>query len=222
MMVTRLTKCWPRRKNRRFSFRQGGRAFAPALFTFGHFEMRSDPEMMLAFVDHLFGGDLDGLQDGLIELAWTNAADGKLSRAQLFGTDDLEGLVEHAAQLNEVDGQNMYLGAALRKPDTGRSARCTDEHFLAATAFWADIDDAKAIATVATKYGDAPPTAALFTGRTPHARGQLWWRQDTPRRDPNEVRRQNKALASSGRTNWRPRSSTMKVPPIALTCSGAS
>ena len=98
--------------------------------------MCPDPEMMLAFVDHLFGGDLDGLHDGLVELAWTNATNGKLSRAQLFGTDEFDELVERAAVLNQVEGTNAYLGAALRKHDTERSARCTDEHFLAATALF--------------------------------------------------------------------------------------
>ena len=74
--------------------------------------MRPNSEMMLAFVEHLFGGDLDGLHHGLIELAWSNPADGKLNRAQLYGTDELEELVERATLLNKTQGTNVYIGAS--------------------------------------------------------------------------------------------------------------
>jgi hypothetical protein len=47
-------------------------------------------------VDHLFGGDLDGCQDGKIELAWTDGKDGKLRHAAIFGTDQLDELIERA------------------------------------------------------------------------------------------------------------------------------
>ena len=72
-------------------------------------------EMMLAHVQHIFGGWLDGAHDGLIELAWSDPDDGKLRHAQLFGTDELEDLVERAVEVNRTPGQNAYIGAALRK-----------------------------------------------------------------------------------------------------------
>ena len=37
-------------------------------------------------LEHLFGGNLDGCHDGLIEIAYTDANDGKLKHARLFGT----------------------------------------------------------------------------------------------------------------------------------------
>ena len=40
-----------------------------------------------------------------------------------------------------------------------------------------------------------PPTAVVVTGRQPHQRAQPWWRLETPERDPEVCRRQNRVLA---------------------------
>ena len=80
--------------------------------------LEPDAGQMLRHVEHLFGGDLDGCHQGLIELAWTETADNSLSHAMLYGTDQLDGLVEKAFELNRVPGQNVYIGAALRRPGT--------------------------------------------------------------------------------------------------------
>ena len=80
--------------------------------------LEPDAGQMLSHVEHLFGGDLDGCHQGLIELAWTDTADNSLSHAMLYGTDQLDGLVDKALELNRVPGQNVYIGAALRRPGT--------------------------------------------------------------------------------------------------------
>ena len=90
---------------------------------------------------HLFEGWLDGCHDGRIELAWTDARDGKLKHAAIFGTDELDQLVERALAENRNPGQNVYIGQALRKPGVAPFGRCKDDEFLALTAFYADIDD---------------------------------------------------------------------------------
>ena len=156
-----------------------------------------DPEQMRRHLEHLFGGFLDGCQDGRIELAWTDAGDGRLRHAALFGTDDLEALIERAAVENRRPGQNVYVGVALRKPDTPPFGRCRDEDFLALTAFYADLDEEGVAEEAKARARECPPTAVVVTGRHPHLRAQLLWRQEAPERDPDLCRRQNLALAEA-------------------------
>lgn len=148
-------------------------------------------------LEHLFGGNLDGCHDGLIEIAYTDAADGKLKHARLFGTDELDAAVEFAAQHNKIQGQNIYVGAALRKPDTPRDRRAADMDVLALSAYYVDIDKEGAAAAAKARYNGCPPTAVVVTGRHPHVRAQLWWRLEAPDRDLERVRRQNMALATA-------------------------
>jgi hypothetical protein len=75
--------------------------------------IRPDHVAMLRHVELVFGGSFDGALDGLVELAWTDPATGSLRNAQLFGTDQLEELVERAAELNSTERCNVYIGAAL-------------------------------------------------------------------------------------------------------------
>jgi len=157
-----------------------------------------DADQMLRHLEHLFGGDLDGCHEGRIELAWTDGKDGRLRHAAIFGTDQLNEVVERAVAVNSVPGQNVYVGQALRKPDIPPFGRCGDDDFLALSAFYADIDDDVADAARAEyRRRDCPPTAVVVTGRHPHVRVQMLWRQETPARDPDVCRRQNKALAEA-------------------------
>ncbi len=157
-----------------------------------------DADQMLAHLEHLFGGDLDGCHDGRIELAWTDRGDGRLRHAAIFGTDEIDDLVARAVRENRAPNQNVYIGQALRKPDIPPFGRCRDEDFLALTCFYVDIDD-DVIATARESYRHrgCPPTAVIVTGRHPHVRAQMLWRRETPERDPEICRRQNRALAQS-------------------------
>lgn len=143
--------------------------------------LQPDTSAMLTHLEHLFGGYLDGCQDGLIELAWTDSkpsADGrhKLNNARMFGTDQLEELVDEAARLNAVPMTNVYIGAALRHPHTAPFARSKDNDAWALTAFYVDLDDPGAATAAKGVYGAAKPTMIVVTGREPHTRAQLWWR----------------------------------------------
>ena len=113
----------------------------------------------------------------------------------LYGTDQLDGLVEAAFELNRVPGQNVYIGAALRRPGTRVSGRCSDDDFFALTAFYADLDEGVETARNLYRERRCPPTAVVVTGRQPHQRAQPWWRLETPERDPEVCRRQNRVLA---------------------------
>ena len=90
-----------------------------------------DIDAMRQHVEHLFGGYLDGCHEGLIELAWTETRPDesgryRLKNARMYGTDQLEELVEEAARLNSQPMCNVYIGAALRHPDTPPFGRAQD------------------------------------------------------------------------------------------------
>ncbi len=148
-------------------------------------------------LEHLFGGFLDGCHDGLIEIAYTDAEDKKLRHARLFGTDEIEDAAQFAHEQNLIEGQNVYVGAALRKPDIAKDKRANDSDILCLTAFYTDLDEGAAAAQAKQRYRGCPPTCVVVTGRTPHTRAQLWWRQDTPECDMTQARAQNSALAAA-------------------------
>lgn len=157
-------------------------------------ESEPDRTAMLRHVELVFGGGFDGALDGLVELAWTDPATGTLRNAQMFGTDQLEELVERAAELNRTERCNVYVGAALRKPGTALAKRTADSDFHSAPFAWADIDDDCVEAAIkAAKAAGVPATMTVVTGRHPHMRAQFWWRLVDAERDAAAI----KALCSS-------------------------
>jgi hypothetical protein len=104
-------------------------------------KMEPDAAMIRRHVGHLFEGWLDGCYDGRIELAWTDGRDGRLKYASIFGTDQLDQLVERAVTENRKEGQNVYIGQALRKPNIAPFGRCFFFNDTATTEIYTDIDD---------------------------------------------------------------------------------
>ncbi len=155
--------------------------------------IQPNAEAMQAHVDHLFGD----ATKGQIELAWTDSKDGKLKHARLYDVGELDELVEQAVQKNQIEGQNVFIGAALRKSDASSAGRCSDNDFFAAPAFWCDLDDGPAVESASQKYNGAPPTFAVLTGQQPYPRAQLYWRQETPCTDPEKLKERNAAVASA-------------------------
>ncbi len=148
-----------------------------------------DPEAMRKQLEHVFFGDLDGAHDGLIELAWNDVHTGALSAAQLFGTDEINELIDRAAVLNKTPNCNVYIGAALRKSESARAKRGADSDLFAASCVWADVDSDVVTPAIATcKQRGVPPTMTVVTGRHPHLRAQMWWRLATPCRSPELLR----------------------------------
>ena len=152
--------------------------------------LRPNAELMLAHLDHLFGGYLDGYHDGLIELAWTDTQPDKngkhsLRHARLFGTDQMHELVEEAVRHNSQPMCNVYIGAALRKPGTPPFGRASDDDAYALPCGYVDLDDPGAATAAKDVYGNnAKPTMIVVTGREPHVRAQMWWRLEEPLADP--------------------------------------
>lgn len=155
--------------------------------------LKPDTTEMLAHVEHLFGGYLDGYQDGLVELAWTKTTPTDkgtypLTNARLFKTDQLEELVNEAARLNSTPMCNVYIGAWLRKPDCAPFARTEDADAWVMTAAYADLDDEGATAKAKGLYGKVKPTWITMTGTKPHNRAQLWWKLEEPITDHDRGR----------------------------------
>lgn len=162
--------------------------------------LEPDQQAMRAHIAHLFGGDLDGAHDGLIEICWTSSTPNRegrhpLRHARLFGTDQVDEAVEEACKQNRVPNQNVYVGAALRKPGTPPFGRGEDGDFYASTALWLDIDDAAPALALAERFASCPPSMIVVTGRAPHVRVQCWWLLEAPIRDAEALRAQLAGLA---------------------------
>jgi hypothetical protein len=153
--------------------------------------LEPDRAAMLAHLEHLFGSYLDGAQDGLIEIAWTDtmpddAGKYKLGHAKLFGTDELEKAVDQAVKVNSVPMCNVYVGGALRKPNaTGRGH---DTDLYAALCVWCDLDSSDSVQSAKLNYASAKPTFVVKTGNIPHQRIQCWWKLSDRIDDPERLR----------------------------------
>jgi hypothetical protein len=148
--------------------------------------LEPDRDAMWRHVSTLFGGDFDGAADGLVELAWK---ENDFWHGQQFCTDELEALVDRAFELNHRPGVNVYVGAALRRPDTPRHARAKDEHLHSQPFTWNDLDKEWTAASIAEcKRRGAPPNMTVVTGRHPFLRAHPYWRLAQAIRDAAELR----------------------------------
>lgn len=156
-------------------------------------ELKPDRDMILSHLTAHFGDAMSGR----IEIAWRDAASGKLSKAETFDVADLHEAADCAVRVNSVPGQNTYIGAALRHEDVAPVGRCRDDDFIAADWLHVDLDDEGA----AEKARDMARTMALAsyvvaTGRVPHLRLQMWWRLEEPITDPDTYRAHLEAIAA--------------------------
>ena len=76
--------------------------------------------------------------------------------------------------------RNVYVGMALRKPDTPRRKRTSKAAVLGTLALWADLDDARSADELWLNAALCPPTYEITTGVVPHPRAQLDWRLGEP------------------------------------------
>ncbi len=151
-------------------------------------EPEPDRDAMLLHLETIFGGAFDGALDGLIELTWSDAHfPHDINRSEYFGTHQIEEIADRADTLNRTPMVNIYIGAALRKPDT--RGRSKDLHFHAAPFAWADIDDDVVTDVIARcREAGVMPHLTVVTGRWPFTRAQMWWRLVEAARDPEAHR----------------------------------
>jgi Domain of unknown function (DUF6378) len=86
--------------------------------------LQPNSEQMRQHLHHLFGGLDHAYDDAKVELAWTDARDGKLRHAEIFSVVELDRIVERAVEINCGPNQNVYIGQALRHPLSGRARWC--------------------------------------------------------------------------------------------------
>lgn len=115
--------------------------------------------------------------DALIEIAYDGEGRGP-SMARLFGLDEIDAAVAFAVSKN-IEWRNVYLGAALRAPDTDRTKRSTGDDFYVATAVPIDIDH-DYDATRARMAAVCDDGLVVTTGLTPERRSQHWTRLIEP------------------------------------------
>lgn len=147
-----------------------------------------DGDVINTFLEHAFGGDLDGLQNGLIEIAWCVGQGSGNDRwySHQFGTDELDEATEFACEKNRA-GSNIYFGPALRKPDHPIDQRGNLNAVMGTVLLWCDWDDDGAYEAATRLAKDAKPTAAIVTGRTPAVRGQAFWRLSEALTDADSI-----------------------------------
>lgn len=155
-------------------------------------ELIPNREQMMQHLHHLFGDQLEGV----VELAWSDPITGGPSRAQHFDVGALDDLIETACEKNLIQGQNVYIGAALRRVGTFPSLRAQDIDYLATVAAYVDLDDAEAANGAKERYGACKATLAVVTGNYPAVRGQLWWKLDQAVRNPEDHRQMMSILAA--------------------------
>lgn len=131
-------------------------------------------DAMLEHLQFLFSNCRE-YQDGRIEIAYTPPDSGAVNRAEWFDVTDLENAADFAARINAQDGVNVYIGAAIRLPDSSPIGRSSKDDYYAATALWCDLDDPGAAVAAKERYADLPPSFVVVTGREPDLRAQAWW-----------------------------------------------
>ncbi len=130
-------------------------------------------------------------EDGLVEIAY-GVAD--VAQAHLFEFGEL-GEAARFAHDTALKGNNVYCGVALRKPDTARDKRTTDDDAYAAGRLWFDVD-AK-LPGVKARLGelDIGVACAVRTGTTPEMRAQGQIKLDAWTDDLEEIATANELLA---------------------------
>lgn len=153
-------------------------------------DLQPDTDAMRRHILVMFGA----ATSGLVELAWISA--GRGSGARLFDLTAVDELVEQAASWN-LEGRNIYYGVTLKHPDTAPFGRTSDTDADAATAFWADFDEAGSSDRADRLARKFPPTFRVTTGTVPHVRQHFYWLLDEAVRDMAHARAQVSALAAT-------------------------
>lgn len=131
----------------------------------------------------LFGSARE-FDDGLIEIA-VNTGHGW--QGQLFSIDQLDDATAFAAKRN-AEGCNIYVGVALRDPDSPMFGRCSDSDHYATTVVGGDLDTAEASAAAPARTRHLPPSFIVCTGNHPHTRLQPFWILDEAITDAEQHR----------------------------------
>jgi hypothetical protein len=153
-----------------------------------------DVDVMRQHLELLFGGvRCAGMLEGLVEIAYTDGHN-DIKHAQLFGLEELDEAAAFGARVNANRGVNVYVGMALRKPDTPRSVRSGKRHVMGTVTVWVDWDDEGKdgkgegdSASVREKTAFLPPNFVVVTGKHPWTRSQGMWLLEEPIEKIDEI-----------------------------------
>lgn len=126
--------------------------------------------------------------DGFIEIVNTPPNSSACNSAKLFKVSEKNEAATYAFELNKNDGVNVYIGAALRHPNTAPFGRTSIEDFYLSNFAWVDLDQEHAATSAREKYKDLPPSFVVVTGRHPNLRAQCWWRLSAPEYRPDALK----------------------------------
>lgn len=146
-------------------------------------DLAPNPEHIAQHLQLLFGNARE-YDDGLIEIA-VNTGRGWLG--QLYNTHEIDEAVRYAARKN-AERCNVYVGVALRDPDTPMVGRASDTDHYATTVVGGDLDTAEASALAVERVKRLPPSFIVCTGKHPHTRLQPFWILNEAITDPEQHR----------------------------------
>ena len=127
---------------------------------------------------------------------WTG---GEIVHARLFGTDELDDAAEFAAAVNAGTGCSVYVGMALRKPSTS-PATSAQARRISWRPPWSGPTLTRTMPFARRRRNAVHtlmPTFAIYSGRHPHKRIQLFWRLSETIAETGELRRILVAMAKA-------------------------
>ena len=132
--------------------------------------------------------------DARIEIAYGFPETGP-NRSQMFSAFDLDGAADFAVARNS-EGNNIYVGAALRQGDVAPFGRGKDEDFLAASHAWIDLDSVGAVERAQDLMNELQLQFSMVirTGAIPHNRAHVYVKIDGGEADGERLRQINIAL----------------------------
>lgn len=136
-----------------------------------------NPDDIRRHIDWLVDPARGAYDDALFEIAFDGEDRGP-SHARLFALDEIDEAVAFAVSKN-IEWRNIYIGAALRLPDSARGKRASSEDFYLATAVPIDIDQ-DYDTTRARMAAVCDDGLVVTTGMTPQRRSQHWARLVEP------------------------------------------
>jgi AAA domain len=129
-----------------------------------------------------------------IEIVYA-APDEPLTPSRWFSAFDLKSIVNFV-EVRSANGDNVYIGAALRKGPVAEKGRARTENFLAASCAWVEFDgagDAERIDQI-LKAKQLKPAIIVATGTVPCLRQHLYFPIKGGIDDPHKLKAVNTAL----------------------------
>src|SRR5690242_9263791 len=118
-------------------------------------ELKADYNEMLRHLRRLFGG----CTEGLIEIAYGRPAPNKAMLTDVRGLEQLAG----DALIQSGRGNNVYVGACVRRPGVARDRRASDRDVLCATAICVDLDERGQAENAPNLWNGSPPSFCVVT-----------------------------------------------------------